>query len=218
MWKDCWKGLLPAALTIALVGCSKDGASEAHPAPSAKAHSAPSVTAPALSASTAAPAASAPEPQHDCPDGSSGSGSLAKPCEAKGSARMMEATWTKTTDAGPTFRVTNKSKLPILYGKVTVYFYDKAGKQLELKDDGASGGKPRSYHTCSGLIFGGVMNPGEKAVLTFSCVPKKVVPENTASIEAEFPVVGYADSTGKKTDFYWKNGDLTPDARTKGAK
>jgi len=28
--------------------------------------------------------------------------------------------------------------------------------------------------------------------------------------------IGFADAEGKKIDFYWRNIDLTPDARAKG--
>jgi hypothetical protein len=171
----------------------------------------------APSASTPpAVASSAPEPQHDCPGGSTGSGSFGKPCEAKGPSRMMEVKWTKTGDKGPSFAVTNKSQLVILYGKIAVYFYDKAGKQLDMKDDPLTPGKTRAYHTCSGSFFGGVMNPKEREVLTFSCVPKSVIPDGTATVEAEMQTVGFADASGKKVDFYWRNTDLTPDARSKG--
>ena len=31
-------------------------------------------------------------------------------------------------------------------------------------------------------------------------------------------MVGFADASGKKIDFYWRNNDLAPDARAKGAK
>ena len=97
---------------------------------------------------------------------------------------MMDVTWTgKMTDTGPSFRVTNKSPSVILYGKIVVYFYDKAGKQLEVKDPG---GKARQSHACTGInLFGGVMKPAEKAVITFSCVKKDSVPEGTAQVEAE---------------------------------
>jgi hypothetical protein len=60
------------------------------------------------------------------------------------------------------------------------------------------------------------MKPAEKAVLTFSCVPKTVVPDGTTTIEAEMQMVGYADPTEKVIDFYWRNNDLTPDVRPKG--
>jgi hypothetical protein len=209
------KALLITAAILALVGCSKD---ESTPAPSASASAAPppSASAPAPSASTPpAAASSAPEPPHDCPTGSTGAGSFAKPCEAKGSARLMDVKWKKTDDSGPSFAITNKSQLVILYGKIAVYFYDKSGKQLDVQDD-STPPKPRPYHTCAGKFFGGVMKPAEKAVLTFSCVPKSVIPDGTATIEAEMQWVGFADPTRKKIDFYWRNSDIAPDARPKG--
>jgi hypothetical protein len=133
---------------------------------------------------------------------------------------MMTVKWTKTGDNGPSFAVTNKGKAVIVWGKIAVYFYDKAGKQLDVTPDATDPGnaapKNRPYHTCSGQFFGGIMNPAEKEVLTFSCVPKKVIPEGTSTIEAEMQMVGFADATGKKIDFYWRNTDLTPDARAKG--
>jgi hypothetical protein len=125
-------------------------------------------------------------------------------------------TWTgKTDDKGPSFKVTNKGPATILYGKIAVYFYDKAGKQLEVKD---SGGKAHPYQACAGNIFSGVMKVQEKATLTFSCVKKDHVPEGTAAIEGEMQMVGFADATEKKSEFYWRNEEVTPDARKKGAK
>jgi len=209
------KALLTTAVLLALLACSKD---ETTPAASASASAAPpppSASAPTPSASASAAASSAAEPPHDCPGGSTGTGSFAKPCEAKGSSRMMEVKWKKTDDTGPSFAITNKSALVIVYGKIAVYFYDKAGKRLDVQDD-STPPKPKPYHTCAGKFFGGVMKPAEKAVLTFSCVPKSVVPDGTSTIEAEMQMVGYADATGKKIDFYWRNADLTPDARPKG--
>jgi hypothetical protein len=131
---------------------------------------------------------------------------------------MMLSKWTKTGDTGPSFAITNKSQMVILYGKIAVYFYDKTGKQLDVKDESETPATTKPYNTCSGTFFQGVMKAGESATLTFSCVPKKVIPDGTATIEGEMQMVGFADATEKKIDFYWKNGDLTPDARKKGAK
>ena len=65
---------------------------------------------------------------------------MAQPCLGKGESRMMEVAYTgKTTDEGPKFSIINKSKHPILYGSLAAYFYDKAGKQLDV----TSGGKPQ---------------------------------------------------------------------------
>jgi len=208
--------LVISAIAVALFGCSKESG-DTKAAPSA---SAPEPTTPpkVASAAPSASASAAPEPPHDCPAGSSGVGSLAKPCEAKGADRLMTVKWTKTTDdLGPEFSITNKSKLVILYGKIAVYFYDKAGKQLDATPDTSENPpKARHFHTCSGTFFQGVMKPAENAALTFSCVPKKAIPEGTATIEAEMPMVGFADSTEKKVDFYWRNPELSPDVRKKG--
>jgi hypothetical protein len=196
---------------IPLVGCEKT-----EPALKPEPEPVKSAPAPAPTPSTPPPPSAAPEPHHDCPAGSEGMGSLAKPCEAHGADRIMEVTWTgKMNDAGsPTFRVVSKSKLVILYGKIVTYFYDKTGKQLEVP--AGSSGKPRQHQDCPGNIFGGVMQPGEKAVINFSCVGKSSVPEGTVAIEAEIQTVGFADAEGKHSDFYWKNEDLTPDTRPKG--
>lgn len=225
MWTEA-QWMLLAATTAALAatapGCSKDESKpQSTPAPSAVAAPTPSaIPAPPPAASSApAPVASASAPVHDCPKGTVGDGTFAKPCEAKGGARMMEVTWTgKMDEKGPSFRVTNKSTSPILYGKIAVYFYDKAGKQLDAVDPSASAPKPRPYHTCSGAMFGGVMNAGEKAVITFSCVSKRNVPEGVAAIEAEMQTVGFADSNGKTIEYYWRNSDLAPDTRKKSGK
>ncbi len=204
------KAFLAAAIAASSAACTETPSPS--PAASASAAAPPAVTAPAPSA---VPTATAAVKVHDCPAGSTGDGSLAKPCEAKGSARMMDVTWTgKMTDGGPSFRVTNKSPAVILYGKVVAYFYDKAGKQLQVKD--AGGGKPHPHHSCTGNLFGGVMKAAEKAVITFSCIKKENVPEGTAQIEAEMQMVGFADASEKKSEYFWKNNDLTPDVRAKG--
>ncbi len=214
---------LPLVVSVAsLTACDKEpdkGAAAAASASAAAAASASAAAAPAPSAAPSASASAAPVVPHDCPKGSTGEGSLTKPCEAKGATtRMMEVAWTgKTDDKGPQFRVTSKSTLTILHGKVFVYFYDKAGKQLDVQDTAETPPKAVPYRICSGKIFGGVMKPAEKATITFSCVTQANIPEGTAAIEAEMQSVGFADAADeKKIDFYWKNADLTPDARKKG--
>ncbi|GMV15933.1 MAG: hypothetical protein AMXMBFR56_41570 [Polyangiaceae bacterium] len=201
------KTLLIAATAAFTCGCDEEKPA-AKPAPSA------TVAAPPPQPSAPARAAP-PAPKHDCPEGTAGDGTFEKPCEAKGTARTMEVTWTgKMDDKGPSFRVVNTSKADILYGKLVVYFYDKAGKQLEIKDED----KARPHKTCAGNIFDGPMKAGEKAVITFSCVKKEHVPEGAAAIQGELEVVGYTDSSGKKNEWYWRNKELTPDARPKAKK
>jgi hypothetical protein len=199
-------------IALALASCSKEEAKPEAPAPSAVPEAAPP-PAPSASAAPSAPPPEAAEPHHDCPAKSSGTGSFDKPCEATGAVRMMTVRWTKTDDKGPSFSIKNIGTATILYGRIAVYFYDKSGKQLDVADDSD---KPKPFHTCSGNFFQGVMKASESAVLTFSCVPKKVIPEGTAATEAEIQMVGFADASEKKNDFYWRNMDLTPNARKKG--
>jgi hypothetical protein len=126
---------------------------------------------------------------------------------------MMEVKYSgKTTDEGPKFSVTNKSKQPILYGSVAAYFYDKKGKQLQV----THGGKPRPMQICSGNIFAGAVKPDEKIWVFFSCVKKDHIPEGTKSIEAEVKTVGFSDAAGTQNEFYWSNMDLVPDERPMG--
>jgi len=159
-----------------------------------------------------APSAQPPKLRDDCPEGSSGVGTQAEPCLGKGDSRMMEVAYTgKTTDEGPKFSIINKSKNPILFGSLVAYFYDKAGKQLEVTADG----KPRPMQVCSGRIFAGAVKPGEKIFMFFSCVKKAHVPEGTATIQAEVKTVGFTDEAGRESVYYWSNPDLAPDKRPK---
>lgn len=214
-----------AALATAGMGCSKDppaggaGSASASASATAAPTGAPSASAAATPSAAPSAASGSTAVTLECPKGSTGEGSFVKPCEAKGKDRQMEVTWNgKIDDKGPYFRVTNKAAHTVLYGKIAVYFYDKAGKQLDVQDTAATPPKAVPYRTCSGNMFSGVMKPAEKAVLTFSCVKKEHVPEGTAAIEAEMQMVGFADSTEKHVDSYWRNNDLSPDARKKGAK
>ena len=210
------RATIAIAVAVAVLGCSKDEPTSGAAASASASATPPAATSAAPSPSASAAASAAAEPHHDCPDKSAGVGSFASPCEAKGTERLMTVKWTKTDDKGPNFSIKNIGKTTILFGKITVYFYDKAGKQIDLKDDSETPPKTKPFHTCSGSFFQGVMKPGESAVLTFSCVPKKVVPDGTAAIEAEMQTVGFADATEKKVDFYWRNPDLSPTARPKG--
>lgn len=200
-----------SALLLAwlLVGC------EAKP----KQDAAPATPSAATAAATPAPAptpSAEPPPKNsdDCPKGSSGPGTNDKPCLGSGDARMMEVTYTgKTTDEGPKFSIVNKADSQILYGSLVVYFYDKAGKQLQV----TTGEKKKPFQTCSGNIFAGAVKPGEKIFMFFSCVKKSHVPEGTATIEAEVKTVGFTDESGKKNELYWSNPDLAPEARPKSS-
>ena len=168
--------MLAAALAASVMGCSKEEA----PKPSEPAASALAPAASAPSAPPSAPVASAAEktPVHPCPEGSAGKGTFEDPCKAKGKTRLMEVAWNnKIGDKGPTFKIVNKAKLDVLYGKVVVYFYDKAGKQMDV----SGGDKPRRRLTCAGEIFAGAVKPSEKVFMNFSCVKKDDVPKGAKS-------------------------------------
>jgi hypothetical protein len=197
-----------AALAACLVGCDKEAEKPA--APSA---SAPPVASspPAASSAPAAPVVER-KPVHPCPEGSAGKGTFEDPCKATGKKRIMDVTWDKKIgDKGPTFKIVNAGKLEVLYGKIVVYFYDKAGKQIDV----SGGDKPRHRLTCAGDIFAGPVKPGEKVFMNFSCVKKEDVPKGAKDIEGEIQTVAFTDDAGKN-DTFWRNDDLAPDARPKG--
>lgn len=198
-----------SALVFATLLCGCEEEATKAPAAAAKPSAAAIAAAPPTPPSAEAP----PKLRDDCPKGSSGVGTADKPCLASGDSRMMEVTYTgKTTDEGPKFSVTNKSNNQILFGSIGVYFYDKAGKQLQV----TAGDKSRPMQTCSGNIFAGAVKPAEKIFIFFSCVKKAHVPEGTVAIEAEAKTVGFADEAGKTNEFYWSNPDLVPEVRPKG--
>ncbi len=211
------KALSAIAVAVLSFGCDETPqTSEAPPTTSAPAAASSAAPKPSASARATTASVAGPKPTHPCPKGSEGEGTFKSPCEAKGTKRLMEVTWTgKMTDKGPTFRVVNKTKLDILYGHLFAYFYDKAGKQLELPVAGPDG-KARARQGCGGNIFAGPMKAGEKAVLTFSCVHAKHVPEGTVVVEAEMQTVGFIGASGKKADTFWRNKDLVPQKRPKG--
>lgn len=195
------------SLVSLLFACEEEAKKEPPPKPSAAA------VAPTPPPAPVPTPEAPPKLRDDCPKGSSGVGTSDKPCLGSGDARMMEVAYTgKTTDQGPKFSIVNKSNNQILFGSLAVYFYDKAGKQLEV----TAGEKKKPLQTCSGNVFAGAVKPGEKIFMFFSCVKKEHVPEGTASIEAEVKTVGFADEAGKKNEFYWSNPDLAPEQRPKG--
>jgi len=203
------RGLGIAGLGVCLLACGNKSTSEA--APAATSPPPPTVSAPATAT---APVATVVEkkPARPCPDRSAGVGTLDDPCKATGKTRIMDVTaGKKVGDKGPTFKIVNNAKDQIQYGKIVVYFYDKAGKQMDL----GGGDKPRRKLSCAGNIFGGPVKPAEKIFVNFSCVKKEDVPKGATTIEGEVQTVGFTDESGQ-IDSYWRNDDLVPDNRPKG--
>jgi hypothetical protein len=201
---------------VATLSCSKEEAKPERPAaPNAQELAPPP---PSAASDKLSPGKIFNIPTPECPAGCKGEGVFSSPCEATGNARMMDVVWTgKIDDKGLFFDVTNKSDSAILFGKIAVYFYDKAGKQLNVPAASGSSRKPKPFYPCARNMLGGVMKPGEKAVL-LSCVKKEHVPEGTKAIEAEMQMVGFADASEKSVEYYWRNNDLTPETRKKGGK
>ena len=138
---------------------------------------------------------------------------MKEPCLATGNQRLVEIAWNgKIGDKGPTFKVTNNAKHDVLYGNVLLYFYDQAGKQLEV----GPAGKTKKRLQCAGNIFAGAVKPGEKIFVNFSCCKKDDVPEGAVTIEGELKTAGFADASGGRSDTYWQNTDLVPEDRPKG--
>jgi hypothetical protein len=200
---------------VMLAGCKDDPKAASEAGASASASATASVASVIPSASASAP----PEVQHDCPPGSTGLGSAAKPCDAKGTARMIEIAWNGKRDSqsgAPTFKVTSKAPKAIVWAKVAVYFYDKTGQLIDVKEPIEGSDKTHTYHVCLGNLFAPNLGIAEKATYNFSCVGKSNVPDGATAIEVEAQRVAFADASGKKADFYWRNNDLTPETRPKG--
>jgi hypothetical protein len=207
-WIRCAFGI--ATFGVCFASCEKEAAKPAPPATSSVAAAASTPPAPAP---VPAPSTTAAEkkPVYPCPDRSAGGGTFDDPCKAKGKTRLMDVSaTTKIGDKGPTFKIINNAKHDVLYGKIVVYFYDKAHKQID-----APGDKPRHRLMCAGNIFGGVVKPGEKIFMNFSCVKKDDVPKGVVAIEGEIQTVGVTED-GTKIDSYWRNDDLVPEDRPKG--
>lgn len=205
--------MLPA-VALALGGIACEETKEEAAPPKATSKPKPTASAPVVPSATATATAKLKKPSHPCPKGSEGEGTFSKPCKADGTSRLLQVDWNRKEpgDKGPTFRVINNSDLEVLYGRVVVYFYDKAGKQLDVE----VGEKTLPNVTCGGNIFAGAVKPGEKIFVNFSCVGKKHVPEGFKTIEAEAQMIGFTDDSGKKSDTYWRNDDLVPDKRPRG--
>ena len=132
------------------------------PSPSASATPPPSASAPgaAVGERTAPRSVRAPEPPHDCPTGSAGPGSFTKPCDAKGSSRMMDG---EVEEDGRQRAILRHHQQVAAgrscYGKIAVYFYDKAGKQLDVRTT-ARRPSPARTTRARASSSAGVMHPG----------------------------------------------------------
>jgi len=169
---------LGLAAPLALTGCSKKSDATA----------------------TAAPASAAPAAAK-CPAGASMD---ATSCKSTGPGRVATLSWNGTLgDTGQVFTLRNTSGMGMKAGTVSLWFYDKSGKRLDVV-----GAKK---YAAPGDAFGSNVKAGESRNLTIA-LSKSGIPDGTAEIEGEIVKVTLVNADG--TDgFGWKNDDLNADER-----
>jgi hypothetical protein len=174
---------LGAMAPFVLAGCSKksDGA-----APTASA------------TATVAPAAT-------CPGGSTQDTSG---CKAAGQSRVAILRWNGTFgDATQALMLKSTAAAPLKNGTVALWFYDKAGKRLDV-----AGAKK---YAAAGDAFGGVIKAGGTKVLTFP-LAKAGIPDGAATIEGEVVKATLVNPDGSDGPA-WRNDDLNADERLMAA-
>jgi len=169
---------LGLAVPLALTGCSKksDDTSAGRPGP----------PAPAVAR---------------CPPGASMDGTN---CKSAGQGRVATLSWNGTLgDSGQVFTLRNTSGMVMKAGTVSLWFYDKSGKRLDVV-----GAKK---YAAPGDAFGSNVRAGESRNLTIA-LAKTGLPDGTAEIEGEVVKVTLVNADG--TDgLSWKNDDLNADER-----
>ncbi|HEY5241288.1 MAG TPA: hypothetical protein VIJ22_07480 [Polyangiaceae bacterium] len=169
---------LGLATPLALAGCSKK-----------------SDDAPVTATTAATPAGT------KCPAGSSTDGVN---CKATGQGRVAAMSWNGTLgDTAQVLTLRNTSGMALKGGAVSVWFYDKTGKRLDV-----AGAKK---YALAGDAFGSNIRAGETRTITFP-LSKTGVPDGTAEMEAEVVKVTLVNPDGTDGPF-WKNDDLNADER-----
>jgi hypothetical protein len=150
---------------------------------------------------TAVAPASATPAAARCPAGSSKDGTN---CKSTGQGRVATLTWNGTLgDSAQTLSLRNLSGMTLKSGGVSVWFYDKSGKRLDV-----AGAKK---YAIPGDAFGTNVKPGETRNITFP-LSKNGVPDGAAEIEAEVVKVTLVNGDGTDGPS-WKNDDLNADER-----
>ncbi|HEX3343386.1 MAG TPA: hypothetical protein VHS09_02385 [Polyangiaceae bacterium] len=169
---------LALGLALAVTGCSKKSDDVASTAPA-----------------NAAPAAAR------CP---AGSGSDGTNCKATGQGRVARLTWNGTFgDTAQVLTLRNTSGMSLKAGSVTVWFYDRTGKRLDV-----AGAKK---YALPGDAFGSTIKVGETRTITFP-LSKTGVPDGTAMMEGEVVKATLVNADGTDGPG-WKNDDLNSDDR-----
>jgi hypothetical protein len=169
---------LGLAMPLALAGCSKK-----------------SDDAPVTAATAVTPAGA------KCPAGSSTDGVN---CKATGQGRVAAMSWNGTLgDTAQVLTLRNTSGMVLKGGAVSVWFYDKTGKRLDV-----AGAKK---YALAGDAFGSNIRAGETRTITFP-LSKTGVPDGAAEIEGEVVKVTLVNPDGSDGPL-WKNDDLNADER-----
>jgi hypothetical protein len=149
---------------------------------------------------TAAPASAAPAAAK-CPAGASMD---TTGCKSTGQARVATLSWNGAIgDSGQVLTLRNTSGMAMKAGTVSLWFYDKSGKRLDVV-----GAKK---YAAPGDAFGSNVRAGESRNLTIA-LAKTGLPDGTAEIEGEVVKVTLVNADG--TDgLSWKNDDLNADER-----
>jgi hypothetical protein len=154
-----------------------------------------------------------------------GKGTSSDPCKSKDPKfRAIVGKWTGGYSLGKAeFELTNKLPVQVDSADASVYYYDKAGKQLSTKN---KAGKTFVRASSSGGILGSGIPKGEskKTDLGFydektvkkcpdTCIP---MPAGTTAIEIELDRVWWKDPRGEDGFVYWQNSALAPENRPMG--
>jgi hypothetical protein len=165
-------------------------------------------------------AAASKKEKSTCADfGGTGELSFDKPCNLKAPS-PVKGKWTggyvkrsRNSDELPEIEIENGFELEIMWGNVTVYYYDKDGKQLEVTFE--NGEKSKAPYTNGSGIFQN-LKPGEKKKLAFGA-PKAQTPAGTESIEVEISAFGYElPDKNPKNKYFWVERPTMWDQRPKG--
>jgi hypothetical protein len=136
-----------------------------------------------------------------CPAGSTGD---AINCKASGGARVGRLTWNGTLgDTAQSLTLRNVSGTVLKGGSVTVWFYDKTGRRLDV-----AGAKK---YAVPGDAFGSAVKVAETRTITFP-LSRSGVPDGTAQIEAEVTKATLVNPDGTDGPV-WQNDDLNSDDR-----
>jgi hypothetical protein len=191
-----WRAALACVALIPLA-CNKG----ADPSAGATTATTPSADPPAATPA-AAPAKPAGNP---CPAGATkGTGTSADPCLATGSNRAIQVTWTGKTGQRAEFTLKNVSGKAITNISSNVYYYDKAGKVLTVKNG----------HMVPGWTGAFALGANETKTQEMGLL-KAEIPAGAAAIEAETQAVQF-DTGEFGKDVYWANYDLSAYDRPKG--